>query len=452
MGTLKHAKLSASGSAMWLSCPAAPALNEAFCEDKGSSHASLGTAAHELAEKCLKEDLEPLSFEGSTIEADGAQFTVDKNMIDAVTVYTNLCRSIAGDKGIMFVEHRVDFSAFVPEGFGTSDCAIEVQEPVGAHEADRFEGKELKNVLYAVDYKHGEGVPVHAYENSQGMLYTLGALETFEYSFLDDIDEVVVVICQPRKDSVTEYRMYTDEILEWGREYVTPRAQLAWKLLQKSEGANIDAENEELRHIKPEHFGPSDKACQWCGMKKKCKEKYRRGAAAILDGFGDMTLEEQSDVEGTSSMKGKNFHEISDDELAELWANKKHLEKIMKGLDEYILDRMEAGDEIPGLEARKELGNLKWKLEDDEVVKKLKTAGFKKVDYDLGMKIPTPAKARDMLPKLKPDDHEKRFNKLKEAAIEQPFKAPKIVKAGAPGEHCFNTKAQQEDEEIDPLG
>lgn len=448
----KHAKLSASGSAMWLSCPAAPALNEAFCEDKGSRYASLGTAAHALAEKCLRERIDPLSFDGSTIEADGVNFVVDRDMIEAVTVYVNLCRSIAGDTGIMYIEQRVDFSSYVPDGFGTCDCAIEVLEPVKEEESFYFKGCTVKNVLYVVDYKHGMGVPVHAHENSQGMLYALGALETLEYAFFDDIDEIAIIICQPRIDNISEYRLYKGGLLSWGQEYVIPRAQLAWNLLQEAEEAEVDAEAEMLSHIKPEHFGPSDKACQWCGLKKTCKEKYRRGAAAILDGFSDMTFEEQSDVVATSSMGGKNFHKIGDDELAELWMNKKHLEKILKGLDDYILERMEAGDEIPGLEARTEPGNLKWKLEDDEVVKHLKSAGFKKADYDLGMKIPTPAKARDMLPKLKPDDHEKRFKKLKEAAMEQPLRSPKIVRAGAPGEHCFVTKAQQDDEELDPLG
>lgn len=58
------------------------------------------------------------------------------------------------------VEKRVDFSDYVPEGFGTADCIM-------------IQG----NTLFVIDFKYGKGVPVSAEENPQMMLYALGAYE-----------------------------------------------------------------------------------------------------------------------------------------------------------------------------------------------------------------------------------------------------------------------------------
>ena len=50
---MAHAKLSPSSAERWMSCPGSVALNEGK-DDKGSSYAAEGTAAHELAEKILR--------------------------------------------------------------------------------------------------------------------------------------------------------------------------------------------------------------------------------------------------------------------------------------------------------------------------------------------------------------------------------------------------------------
>jgi hypothetical protein len=55
---LKHAKLSASGSDRWLNCAGSVQLQEQFKKnyaEKTNKYAEEGTAAHELAEKCLEE-------------------------------------------------------------------------------------------------------------------------------------------------------------------------------------------------------------------------------------------------------------------------------------------------------------------------------------------------------------------------------------------------------------
>ena len=55
----------------------------------------------------------------------------------------------------VLIEQKLDFSCYVPDGFGTGDCLIVAD----------------KN-LHIIDFKYGMGVLVDATENPQMMLYT----------------------------------------------------------------------------------------------------------------------------------------------------------------------------------------------------------------------------------------------------------------------------------------
>ena len=70
-------------------------------------------------------------------------------------------RALCADP-LVLIEQRLDFSCYVPDGFGTGDCLIV---------ADKL--------LHIIDFKYGQGVLVDAEENPQMMLYALGALRQF---------------------------------------------------------------------------------------------------------------------------------------------------------------------------------------------------------------------------------------------------------------------------------
>ena len=61
---------------------------------------------------------------------------------------------------IVLVEQRLDFSGYVPDGFGTGDCVI-----VG------------DGTLSVIDFKYGVGIVVEAEKNPQMMCYALGSLK-----------------------------------------------------------------------------------------------------------------------------------------------------------------------------------------------------------------------------------------------------------------------------------
>ena len=108
------------------------------------------------------------------------------------------------------VEHRLDYSEYVPEGFGTGDLVIVAD-----------------GVIEVIDFKGGRGVRVDANRNSQLMLYALGAL--LEFDPLYDIHHVRMTIVQPRLNNLSSYEMEADALLRWAETEVRPKAQLAYE-------------------------------------------------------------------------------------------------------------------------------------------------------------------------------------------------------------------------------
>lgn len=206
----KHALLSASASHRWLSCPPSARLCEDY-EDTASEYAQQGTDAHSLCEYKLKKALGMKARNPKK----SLQF-YDEEMESCAESYAGyVMEQYLESKGncsdtIVLIEQKLDFSSFVPEGFGTVDCVIVAD-----------------NTLTIIDYKHGQGVLVEAEKNPQMMCYALGALEVFDGIY--DIENITMTIFQPRRENVSSYSMTKEELLTWAEEVLKPTAELAFK-------------------------------------------------------------------------------------------------------------------------------------------------------------------------------------------------------------------------------
>ncbi len=212
-----HAFLNASSSHRWMMCPPSVKLSEQFA-DKPSPYAEEGSFLHELCELKLHRYLGDM-----TPDAIAAQYTEytynDFYNAEAETVtdeYVNFCietiEAVCSScpDPLILVEHRLDYSEYVPEGFGTGDMVIVAD-----------------GVLEVIDFKGGRGVRVDAQRNPQLMLYALGAL--LEFDSLYDIHTIRMTIVQPRLNNTSAYEMTADELMQWAETEVRPKALLAYK-------------------------------------------------------------------------------------------------------------------------------------------------------------------------------------------------------------------------------
>lgn len=204
----KHALLSPSHSYIWSNCTPSARLESEF-ENKTSQAAEEGTAAHAFCEHKLKKALRRRSKRPvSSYDSDEMQEYTDA-YVDFVLEQLDIAKQNCKDP-IILIEQHVDFSEYVPDGYGTADCVI-VSD----------------NKLHIIDFKYGMGVLVDAYENPQMKCYALGALAI--YDSLYDIEEVSMSIFQPRRENVSTWTITVDELKNWAEEVLKPKAEMAMK-------------------------------------------------------------------------------------------------------------------------------------------------------------------------------------------------------------------------------
>lgn len=202
-----HAVLSASGSHRWLNCTPSARLELEF-ENTGSEAAREGTAAHTLCEHKLKRALHMRSRRPvSDYDSDEMEECTDA-YVDFVMEQYEAAKQVCEDP-VIFIEQRLDFSCYVPDGFGTGDCVIISDDK-----------------LHIIDFKYGMGVLVEAEDNPQMKLYALGALAV--YDALYDISEVSMTIFQPRRENVSTWTVSVADLKAWAETELKPKADMAY--------------------------------------------------------------------------------------------------------------------------------------------------------------------------------------------------------------------------------
>ena len=253
----EHALLSASSAHRWLKCTPSPVLELQF-EEQSSAFADEGTAAHALAEYKLRRYLGQESQRPeSEYENEEMERCTEEYLEYAAELITQ-AKTISKDT-IILIEQKLDFSCYVPEGFGTGDLIV-ISD----------------NVLEICDFKYGKGIEVSAENNPQMKLYALGALNLF--GSLYDIKAVRMHIFQPRLENISISEISVDELTEWAETELKEKAGLAIK----GEGKFLPGEH-----------------CRFCKARHKCR--------ARAESFLEM-----------AKYDFKPPHLLSDDEVAEL--------------------------------------------------------------------------------------------------------------------------------------
>lgn len=310
-----HALLSASGANRWLECTPSAKLEEEYGERKSSPYAAEGTLAHELAELYLRKDvlnnISDADFELKLEEIMASEFFNDE-MVEAVSMYTDYCASQLAEAKTenmfaeMEIEQRFDLTEYVPESFGTGDCAI-IADPT----------------LEIIDLKFGKGVPVYADWNRQLMLYGLGALRKYDTMYY--IETIKLTIVQPRLNNISTFVMSVADLKKWAEEELKPRAEMAFR----GEGELVAGGH-----------------CKFCAVKNRCRKLYEKQMEIAKHEFQEPTL-------------------LSDEEIVDILERAPRFIEWVNSITAYAQDMAINNDKIwPGYKLVEGVSRRKWSDED----------------------------------------------------------------------------------------
>ncbi|MCW2279896.1 DUF2800 domain-containing protein [Lactococcus lactis] len=310
---VEHARLSPSASSRWLTCTPSVVFSAPYeKERKDTTFTAEGTAAHALAELKLQFDngkitKRKFSAQLKKFKRENEYYSVSfEEYVDDYVGFVN--ETIASyEQPEVELEQRVNLSDWVEGCYGTSDVVIMTD-----------------SILHIIDLKYGKGVPVSAVENPQLMLYALGAYHEFNLAY--DFEKVRMTIYQPRLYDTSTYELSIKELLDWGVNFVKPRAQLA-----------LAGEGE---------FAPSEKACRFCPARAVCKARAEKNLeVAIKYDFAD-----------ANALEG--------DQISEILNQSKEIKKWLDEVEEWAL--IQARDKGQHFEG--------WKLVEGRSTRKITNA------------------------------------------------------------------------------
>lgn len=271
----EHSNWSASGFEQVMLCPGSKVL-QAGLPRSTSHYAAEGTAAHQVLTWALQEQRPAAAYIGRVIEADGYAFTVDDDMAAHVQVTIDYVLDVAGDTGVILVDRRVDYSAYLglPEGeaWGTLDVAILLSAEVVSVDLKYGMGVEVsagEDLEREVPYDRGGQTEytetiTHRKPNPQLALYALGALQ--EFADFGDFERVRLVISQPRiSKKPSEYDLPIADLEAWA----TSTARSAVNTARNAD-TEARAWGGEVPEWQDTFLRPGDKQCRFCKAKATC--------------------------------------------------------------------------------------------------------------------------------------------------------------------------------------
>lgn len=333
-----HARLSASGAYRWMACTMSPTVEDQF-GDSSTAHSKAGTWMHEWTETQLRQwlgqidrqaylaklrDLEAQADElapgmGQTpYEFLQAQKAAGRAYVEYVMGVIQDARKEHGEANVeVLVEQRMDFSRFVPSGFGTGDLVVITPKKI-----------------MVIDLKGGQGVRVFGENNPQLRLYGVGAVEMYGWQYA--FEEVETVIVQPKLDHVSSEVIKTSDLMQWAEEVVKPVALIA----HSGDGAT---------------FNPGEH-CGFCKARATCRARAEQALADVDADYTPPNL-------------------LSEDELAKVYLSLDSIVAWAKDVKAAVEGKVLAGGHVPGIKVVRGRSNRQI-TDPQKAMQILKDAGF----------------------------------------------------------------------------
>lgn len=404
-----HSIFAPSGSATWLNC-AGSLIPNLMAEETAEYDAAYGTVGHAITEEWLTTGKKPKHRIGTTefVERNrdwwGFFVDIDVHMLD----YCQVCiDSVEMEPGIHFYERRVDFSRITPikKQTGTADCII--LQPTKIEHVDEHHTRELARLIVS-DWKFGIGVQVFAKDNTQALLYALGAFYEFEFDYY--IAEIEIRIEQPRLNHSDVWIITRAQLLEF-EQWAKPRAYAAWVL---------DA---------PRTAGK--KQCRWCKVQVDCAAYAKMlvdltaGAFEDLDRAVDRSeiVDFKEGVDAGVMREPVDLYSLSVEQMVALYQYRKIVDPWFKAVGEYLGKLAGEGKPVPGMKLVEGRSNRHF-INDDMAVEALEALGLKREQL-IKQEVVSPAAAEDLLRSV--GHRRKDIPNLLEGLIRKPPGKPTLV-------------------------
>jgi hypothetical protein len=291
-------------------------------EDKTSIFAEEGTEAHTLCEykvnkafgHVVEDPVPDLHYYNEEMDNCAEEYT-------AFVLETFQKEKDTGKDPLIITEQRLDISRYVPECAGTGDCIIIAEDS-----------------LHIIDFKYGQGVSVSADQNTQMMLYALGALEMFAHLY--EVKEVSMTVFQPRLANISTYTLPTKELNDWAEKHLKLRAELAYK----GEG--------EFQ---------SGSHCRFCRVKATCRKRAEANLELARYEFRQPAL-------------------LGDDEIAKILTQADELASWVSDVKGYGLSVLSRGGTIDGFKLVEGRSVRKY-TDEESVAQAVREAGYDPYDH-----------------------------------------------------------------------
>lgn len=367
-----HTKRSPSQAKRFLSCAGALALCDSLPENQRNQTtvaALLGTAAHAIIERCLREGSHPEDYrdrivlivgdgdEGVSIlrpnaktpRADEKFFIVDSDIIDGAEMMTTYVRQRCKELGVkeseLQLETRTNPLPERDDTSGTADVTIDAF-PV---------------LLEVVDYKNGYNVVEHE-DNEQLLAYLLGkALE-------DDFahEEYKITVVQPNapheEGRIRSFSATKEELLAFQKRYRAgiEKCEKAETEFEAATGKKGDVNK--LTEWEEKWLKAGDH-CLFCDAQAVCPARRK-------------LAEDQAQIDFADEPRELQFKQREAD-VARILAWADQMDALIRAATNYAIRSLQSGHKVPGFKLVRGKSNRKWvDRPADKIVETLIGEGF----------------------------------------------------------------------------